>query len=131
MTVDGVSVDIPDNTEGLIFLNISHWGGGSDLWGVTFESDADPLLEAKRFLNPRIDDKMLEVAAVSSSFHLATITALPLNHATRLCQGAHIELVIEPENDMPIQVDGEPTTVKGCRVVISHHGQAVLLQDVM
>jgi len=103
LEVDGSIVPLPTDVEGLIFLNIRHYAGGATtLWGGS-NTDDDSFEESVHFLPPKLDDKLLEIAAVSSSFHMGQIS-LELNSAIRLRQGTHIKLTLATKSPMPLQV---------------------------
>ena len=38
LVVDGVAIDLPEDTEGLILCNIPSFGGGIKLWDITHDS---------------------------------------------------------------------------------------------
>jgi diacylglycerol kinase (ATP) len=134
--VDGQRVILPPGAGGLLILNIRHYGGGADFWGqssITGNVDADfaqPINEQsshKPLLTPpRLDDGLLEVCCMWSSFHLAQIS-VQLSRATRLIQGHHIKIKFIKDVPFPVQMDGEPSKVSGVDLEITHHTVASML----
>jgi diacylglycerol kinase (ATP) len=137
--VDGKRVVLPPGAGGLLILNIRHYGGGADFWGqssITGNVDADfpqPInggdsdQQTKPVLTPpRLDDGLLEVCCVWSSFHLAQIS-VQLSRAKRLVQGRHIKIRFVKDVPFPVQMDGEPSKVSGVDLEITHHTVASML----
>ncbi|XP_035982984.1 diacylglycerol kinase theta [Fundulus heteroclitus] len=112
LQVDNVEVQLP-NIEGLIFLNISSWGSGADLWGS--ESDS-------RFVRPRIDDGLLEVVGVTGVVHMGQVQS-GFRCGIRIAQGSYIRLTVS--RPIAVQVDGEPWTQAPGHIIISAAGPKV------
>ncbi|GAB2218567.1 hypothetical protein Droror1_Dr00001794 [Drosera rotundifolia] len=118
LEVDGREIQIPEDTEGLIVLNISSYMGGVDLW----QNDYD---HADDFNLQLMHDRMLEVVAVSGAWHLGKLQ-IGLSQARRLAQGTTIKL--HASSPFPVQIDGEPYIQKPGSIEINHHGQAFMLR---
>jgi diacylglycerol kinase (ATP) len=111
---DGVRLDLPPGTEGVLFLNIASYAGGVDLWatgtggdsrggpasadGAVF--DADPPPPSASF-----GDGRLEVVAVYGTWHLGQLQ-VGLSRALRLGQCSRA--VVVTSGPLAVQVDGEP-----------------------
>ena len=104
---DGVPIELPPHTQGLIVLNIPSYGGGSDLWGVEEEErEGQPWqgsedmwgakeVEARR---ERGGQKMYE--ATSLTGHGAT--SRPVTPSTT---GSHGQREIPPRSPTPVGVE--------------------------
>eukprot|EP00516_Mucochytrium_quahogii_P001837 CAMPEP_0203760952 /NCGR_PEP_ID=MMETSP0098-20131031/14132_1 /ASSEMBLY_ACC=CAM_ASM_000208 /TAXON_ID=96639 /ORGANISM=" , Strain NY0313808BC1" /LENGTH=476 /DNA_ID=CAMNT_0050654725 /DNA_START=245 /DNA_END=1672 /DNA_ORIENTATION=- len=115
---DGEVVPIPPDTEGLILLNISCYGGGVDLWGN--EDDVSDMVSTH--------DKRLEVVSVASSFQLGA-AQVGLARPTRLCQCSVAKIVVN-NMSLPVQVDGEPFTMSPFgEISVSYLNQGMMLCD--
>ncbi|KAG6401784.1 hypothetical protein SASPL_138649 [Salvia splendens] len=102
--VDGVEVEVPEDTEGILIANIGSYMGGVDLW-QNEEENYD-------YFDPQsMHDKVLEVG---------------LSRARRLAQGQSIKIQIFA--GLPVQIDGEPWFQPPCSLTITHHGQAFMLK---
>ncbi|XP_015228773.1 PREDICTED: diacylglycerol kinase theta [Cyprinodon variegatus] len=112
LQVDSQQVPLP-NIEGLIFLNISSWGSGADLWG----SEAD-----SRFARPRIDDGLLEVVGVTGVVHMGQVHG-GLRSGIRIAQGNYIRLTLS--KPITVQLDGEPWIQPPGHIIISAAGPKV------
>jgi diacylglycerol kinase (ATP) len=134
--VDGVKVKLPQGAGGLLILNIRHYGGGADFWGqrsITGNVEADHLQAGNFKPNltpPKLDDGLLEVCCVWSSFHLAQIS-VDLSRARRLIQGRHIRIHFIKDVPFPVQMDGEPSKVSGVDLEITHHTVASMLVPIV
>lgn len=93
--VDGKKVDLP-SLEGVVLLNISSWGAGTDPWGDP-PSDSD-------FLPQALDDGIMEVVGVTGVMHVGQIRG-GIRSGIRLAQGKAFK--VEVLTTVPIQVDGE------------------------
>ena len=61
MELDGKIIELP-HLESVVILNIPYWGAGCKVWG-----EGDDIAEQK------IDDGLLEVFGIYSSFHIAQL----------------------------------------------------------
>lgn len=109
---------LSENIGAIIFLNLPSYGGGADLWGKSKEDDG--------FQTPAIDDRMLELVAVTGSFQLGKIQ-VKMDKAIRLGQGSSIKIRFLKNQALPVQNDGEPWLQQPCEIHIQHIGQARLL----
>lgn len=123
-------VEIPPDLEGIIVLNISSFGGGSDLWGSANENDEgeDSSSEddtTSPWSRPSMQDQKLEVVGVHGSMELGA-AQVGLYSARRLAQATHVKIINKVA--LPMQVDGEPWfSAKNGEVEISWKGQALML----
>lgn len=134
--VDGERIQLPPGAGGLLILNIRHYGGGADFWGqssITGNVDADfpqtinqQGTKKPTLTPPKLDDGLLEVCCVWSSFHLAQIS-VQLSRAKRLIQGRHIRIHFLKDVPFPVQMDGEPSKVSSVDLEITHHTVASML----
>lgn len=136
--VDGKKIDIPNGARGILVMNIRHYGGGADYWGsASLNGDVEADFEqstgkgdgsrAKPVLSvPKLDDGLLEIGFVWSSFHLAQIS-VELSRAKRLIQGKHLHIRMLKDIPFPVQMDGEPSLVSGVDLEITHHTVASML----
>ncbi|KAL5555082.1 hypothetical protein UlMin_037318 [Ulmus minor] len=118
LEVDGIGIDIPEDSEGLIVLNIGSYMGGVDLWQNDFEHDDNFGLQS-------MHDKMLEVVCVCGAWHLGKLQ-VGLSQARRLAQGKVIR--IHSSSPFPVQIDGEPFIQQPGCIEISDHGQVFMLR---
>ncbi|KAK6170405.1 hypothetical protein SNE40_018809 [Patella caerulea] len=114
--LDGKPIDLPE-IEGLVILNISSWGGGVRPWQLSPDEEG--------FKPVRYDDKVLEVMALYSSFHIAQLQ-VGLASPIKLGQASEVKIRLSGGN-APMQVDGEPWIQHPAEIIISHHGQASML----
>lgn len=136
--VDGQRIHLPEGSGGLLILNIRHYGGGADFWGHQYlpsgDYEADYPQDMKGegkaqkpvLSQPKLDDGLLEVCTVWSSFHLAQIS-VELSRARRLIQGRHIRIRFISDIPFPVQMDGEPSKVSSVDLEITHHTTASML----
>ncbi|ESP03918.1 hypothetical protein LOTGIDRAFT_110026 [Lottia gigantea] len=114
--LDGKLIDLPE-IEGLVVLNISSWGGGVRPWQLSGDEG--------NFKPARYDDKMLEVMALYSSFHIAQLQ-VGLASPIRLGQAQFVKIRLFGGN-APMQVDGEPWEQHPAEIIITHQTQASIL----
>ncbi|XP_019463883.1 PREDICTED: diacylglycerol kinase 2-like isoform X2 [Lupinus angustifolius] len=69
LEVDGIDIEIPKDSEGLIVLNIGSYMGGVNLWQNDYDHDDD-------FSHQSMHDKMLEVVCVCGAWHLGKLQCL-------------------------------------------------------
>lgn len=118
LEVDGETVEIPEDAEGVLVLNIASYMGGVDLW------QKDDSYENKLDLQS-MDDKTLEIVCVTGAWHLGKLQ-VGLSRAQRLAQGKVIRLHLH--SSFPVQVDGEPwIQPPGC-LEITHQNQVFMLK---
>ncbi|CAF1032975.1 unnamed protein product, partial [Brachionus calyciflorus] len=96
LELDGKIIELP-HLESIVVLNISHWGGGVEPWGIGKGKSLFP--------EPRIDDGCLEVFGIYSSFHIAQ---LQVGLAEPFRIGRAKKIRIKTCKRFPIQIDGEP-----------------------
>ncbi|KAE9610206.1 hypothetical protein Lal_00006562 [Lupinus albus] len=118
LEVDGVDIEIPKDSEGLIVLNIGSYMGGVDLWQNDYDHDDD-------FSHQSMHDKMLEVVCVCGAWHLGKLQ-VGLSQARRLAQGKVIK--IHSSGPFPVQIDGEPFILQPGYLEITHRGQVFMLR---
>jgi diacylglycerol kinase (ATP) len=63
--VDGKNCWLDENIGAIIILNLPSYMGGADLWG--------PYNESEEFHRPSYNDRILELVAVTGSFHLVSL----------------------------------------------------------
>ncbi|XP_039272666.1 diacylglycerol kinase epsilon-like [Styela clava] len=115
--LDDEKVDLPD-LEGILFLNISSWGGGCQIWDNWSDGDV-------QWDKSIPDDGRIEVMGLISSFHMAQIQ-VNLAEPVRLGQVKKASIIIKTR--VPAQADGEPWEQDPCRIDINFHKQATLLK---
>jgi len=97
--IDGTEGKLP-TCEEVIFLNISSYGGGMDLWGARAKDV---------FTAPDLADRKIEVLTVEGTMHIGQVR-MGLRRGHRVAQASeiHIKRKSEPKSPLPLQVDGEP-----------------------
>jgi len=111
---DGTQINI-SNAESIIFLNISSFMSGSNLWGQT---------GSKKWKPQMMNDKLLEIVTVSGTTEFFMIKT-GLIHAHRLAQVSQIKLEIL--HSVSVQQDGEPWVQDPCTITISLFSQDKVL----
>eukprot|EP00826_Nyctotherus_ovalis_P025699 TRINITY_DN1994_c0_g1_i5.p1 TRINITY_DN1994_c0_g1~~TRINITY_DN1994_c0_g1_i5.p1 ORF type:complete len:505 (-),score=150.65 TRINITY_DN1994_c0_g1_i5:111-1625(-) len=86
--------------EGLTVINITSQAGGTDYWG-------NHLPEIRGFSHQSISDQVIEAVGVSGTLHIGQCM-IGLDGGLRLCQGNSIRIQVDPKQNVPIQIDGEP-----------------------
>lgn len=114
--LDGGKIELPP-LEGLLFLNISSWGGGCRIWDNSLSDESDWVCS-----NP--GDGRFEVIGISSSFHMAQIQ-VNLAEPIRFGQASHARVLVKSK--VPMQSDGEPWEQNHCHINISFHKQVTFL----
>lgn len=131
---DGVVVEIPGDSQGLVFLNISSYGGGSILWGnecdpqefATVDDEGD--FEEKRWLPVSSSDGIMEVVSIKNSLELAQIK-IGICSCLKVAQGKVFEVTLK--KPIPIQFDGEPRVQSpGVFSIRASEVQATMLKPV-
>jgi len=115
--VDGKPINLATNIGAIICLNLPSYMGGANLWGNAPD---------KHFQTPSVEDGLLELVAVTGSFHLANVS-INLSSAIRLAQGKHIKIKFTQDSSLSAQVDGEPWEQHPCEIEIGHLNQANML----
>ncbi|XP_019458478.1 PREDICTED: diacylglycerol kinase 2-like [Lupinus angustifolius] len=118
LEVDGIDIEIPKDSEGLIVINIGSYMGGVDLWQNDYDHDDD-------FSRQSMHDKMLEVVCVCGAWHLGKLQ-VGLSQARRLAQGKAIK--IHSSSPFPVQIDGEPFILQPGYLEMTHRGQVFMLR---
>eukprot|EP01102_Stenamoeba_stenopodia_P021557 TRINITY_DN8723_c0_g1_i1.p1 TRINITY_DN8723_c0_g1~~TRINITY_DN8723_c0_g1_i1.p1 ORF type:complete len:497 (-),score=142.43 TRINITY_DN8723_c0_g1_i1:24-1514(-) len=140
LEIDGEEVKLPDSLEGLIVLNLPSYAGGSDLWGPHEEEEEDSdednneemeeepkgTGDTKEFKKPRIDDQLLEFVGIAGCLHMGSIS-INLTTATRIGQGHTARITWKTNQDLPMQIDGEPFIQKPCSFSFEHTNQVKML----
>ncbi|CAI5455909.1 unnamed protein product [Caenorhabditis angaria] len=113
--LDDVLIELPD-IEGLIFLNIPYWGAGVKPWSNYNETHRQDC-----------DDEMIEVFAVTSSFHIAQ---MQVGLAKPICigQAKNAKLVLRGNNPFPMQSDGEAWVQTAGTILITHKCKTAMLR---
>lgn len=84
LEVDGVEIDVPEDSEGVLITNIGSYMGGVDLWQNEDEHIDD-------FYPQSMHDRVLEVVSICGAWHLGKIQ-VGLSRARRLAQGRLIRI---------------------------------------
>ena len=123
--VDGVPIELPEDTEGLVFLNINSFSGGCRMWWHDDDDDDDaedtPPRSNDGFKPSRMDDGVLEIVAVSGALQLGQLNVrMPSARPVRVAQGSDVKITIRGRRGrrkFPMQVDGEPWNQKRDTIV--------------
>eukprot|EP01137_Pigoraptor_chileana_P003715 Opistho-2@44325 len=113
---DYTSLILKEKLEGIVFLNIPSYAGGTNPWG---NRDGD------NFFAQALDDGFIEVLGITSSFDLAMQQAR-MGSGFRICQCKRA--VLTTAKALPVQVDGEPCLLAPSVIDISFRNQGVLLR---
>jgi len=110
LKIDGVAVALAEGTKAIVCLNISSYGAGGHPWGDDVRSEGGsgcsllPKAHSKRvFLQPAVDDGVLEVVALSGIAQAAmmhvpvSVSQLRGYGGKRLGQGRRVEFVFKSE----------------------------------
>lgn len=119
LEVDGVDIEVPEDSQGILVTNIGSYMGGVDLWQNEEEHNDD-------FDPQSMHDKVLEVVSICGTWHLGKLQ-VGLSRARRLAQGQLIRIHTFV-SAFPVQIDGEPWIQQPCSLEIAHHGQAFMLK---
>jgi diacylglycerol kinase (ATP) len=103
VTADGVVLQFPDDTEGVILCNINSFSGGVKVWHD--DDDDDDYYGRRTFSPSRKDDGVIEIVAVSGALHLGQLN-VRMSTPVRIAQARDVS--IELKRKLPVQVDGEP-----------------------
>ena len=114
--VDGVPIELPEDTEGLVFLNINSFSGGCRMWwhddDAADDKEDTPPRSNNSFKPSRMDDGILEIVAVSGALQLGQLNVrMPSARPVRVAQGSDVKITIRGRRGrrkFPMQVDGEP-----------------------
>jgi len=122
--VDGVPIELPEDTEGLVFLNINSFSGGCRMWWHADDADDKedtPPRSNNSFKPSRMDDGILEIVAVSGALQLGQLNVrMPSARPVRVAQGSDVKITIRGRpgrRKFPMQVDGEPWNQKRDTIV--------------
>ncbi|CAG9812465.1 unnamed protein product [Phaedon cochleariae] len=94
--LDGKLIELPE-LESIVVLNISSWGAGVNLWGMSGDGTAR--------MSQSYHDGILEVVGIYSSFHMAQLQ-VGMSCPVKLGQAKVVELRLKRK--VPMQIDGEP-----------------------
>jgi diacylglycerol kinase (ATP) len=106
-------VSIPDESQGVILININSFAGGSRLWQPTWQHREQ-----------NHNDELVEVVSVDGPLHLGQIKA-GISHGLNLGQCKRFEVRFLQKTH--VQFDGEPELLPPCRATVAHAGQAQML----
>lgn len=115
--LDDQQIELPD-IEGLIFLNIPYWGAGVTPWQSYNEEHPQ-----------KVNDEMVEVFAVKSSFHIAQMQ-VGLANPIRIGQAKKAKLVLKGPGPFPMQSDGEAWLQSSAEVFLEKKCTTKMLQKV-
>ena len=110
LELDGSLVELPE-LESVILLNISSWGGGVKLLHDSVQQN--------------VDDGLLEVVGVTSSFHIGQLM-MGLSKPIFLGQARVVKIHLLEH--LPVQADGEPWLQHPAKIEIKWNSHAKLLQ---
>ena len=112
--IDGKESAIPDESQGVIVVNIDSFAGGSRLWRSCGEHREQ-----------QHNDKVIEVVSVDGPLHLGRIkTGMSEGQKLGQCtRGIEVRFLQKTH----VQFDGEPEMLPPCRATIVHAGQALML----
>ena len=102
--------------ESIVVLNIPFWGGGCEPWT---NKNRDDIPQAS------INDGLLEVFGVYSSFHIAQLQ-VGLAEPFRIGQAREVKIRLLKR--FPMQVDGEPFEQNPATISITKFNQVVMLE---
>ncbi|GAB5359681.1 hypothetical protein AAMO2058_000563800 [Amorphochlora amoebiformis] len=134
ITVDEKQMNL-HGLQGVVVLNISSYGGGSDLWGSEASGrdaggesrEGGPEEKDAEFETPSQYDKLVEVVGITDSLHMAKCQ-VGIASCVRLGQGRKIVIEASKRGGFVAQVDGEPWRVgRDTRVEVSFRKQAAML----
>ena len=114
-------VEIPKNIRSLVFLNLTSYGGGRNLWGKSF-------VPGSRWAKPSICSGVLDIVGFSSPIQMGCVMGCNFfKGAVRIAQGTEVK--IEMPNRNYVQIDGEPWVQSSSIIeIICEPEQAQLLQ---
>ena len=123
VTADGVVLEFPDDTEGVILCNINSFSGGVKVWHDDADADASSSSSAAAFSSSafspsRKDDGVIEIVAVSGALHLGQLN-VRMATPVRIAQARDVS--IELKRKLPVQVDGEPWLQRRGRLDVRLH----------
>jgi len=149
LELDGRRIDLPA-VESVVVLNIPCWGAGVRPWhlgrggifrvssaaamafggsiggGLGRVGSADSLAAEVETAEPRIDDGLLEVFCVYSSFHIAQMQ-VGLSEPHRIGHARRVKIRLR--GAAPMQTDGEPwIQSKPTEIIVEHHGTVDVLR---
>lgn len=156
---DDNEVEIPENTQGFVFLNISSYGGGVKLWsndthsgnnsssnssdhddnddivleadkGTSVLSSSGAITRVQTWHSMSIQDNKIEVVAITSPLQFARVK-FGLEKCQKLAQASRFE--IRSKRALPLQADGEPWGEAPCTITIEQperpNQQALMLKQ--
>lgn len=115
LEVDGQKIPLSSSIKGLIFCNISSWGGGGNAWGSSV---------SRRFQNPSMSDGLLEVVGVGGVAHMSQMYS-GIRNGFRIAQGEYIRLHLKSK--IAVQVDGEPWLQPPGQIIITVSALQVMM----
>jgi len=113
---DWEQLQLPNDFRGLVFLNLPTYAGGRHIWGKPDTKE--------KFVSNSVGDKLLEILAVKSTFHLGRMVS-ECGTGVRLAQATQVRLT----TSVPayVQLDGEPWEEVPCYMEVSHLNQIRML----
>lgn len=118
LELDGKLIELP-HLESIVVLNIPYWGGGVDPWNIGRTKDDTNLPQ------PNINDGLLEVFGIYSSFHIAQLQ-VGIAEPFRIGQAKNVRIKLLKR--FPVQIDGEPWEQNPALIDISFHNCLTMLE---
>mmetsp|Transcript_17253 Transcript_17253/g.22732 ORF Transcript_17253/g.22732 Transcript_17253/m.22732 type:complete len:744 (+) Transcript_17253:68-2299(+) len=131
---NNTEIAIPEQAEGIIFLNINSYSGGVSMWDheklPSLEHDQEDETEEGGLVyreglyqTPSSkQDGRLDVVAVYGALHLGQLQ-VGLAQAEKICQCSRVRVVTQ--GTLPMQVDGEPWAQEEAAIRISCQNQKI------
>ena len=151
---DGVEVEVPEDTQGFVFLNISSYAGGVKLWSnensgnnsssnsldqedneadildidrsSSMHSSAGLFTKRQSWHSMSMQDGLMEVVALKSPLQFGRVK-FGLEKCQKLAQAS--KFVLKSKRALPLQADGEPWGEAPCTITIEPAGQAFMLKQ--
>ena len=114
LKIDGSAVAVPDESQGVILVNIDSFAGGSRLWQ-----------SHEGHHGQQHNDKVVEVVSVDGPLHLGQIKT-GISEGQKLGQCSRF-FEVRFFQKTHVQFDGEPELLPPCRATVVHAGQALML----
>jgi diacylglycerol kinase (ATP) len=121
LKLDNKVVELP-YLESIVVLNIKYWGGGVEPWSLGSKSSSASLTDT--IPQQSINDGLLEVFGIYSSFHIAQMN-VGLAEPYRIGQAHNVSIKLKKR--YPMQIDGEPWEQTPASININRYNQANML----